>query len=173
MSKYGTLVNTEYGNTGNLANPVFKDIIDNLEAGGIYTSALGIRTTSADNPALPYVATFKNVDGNDNKAVALDVISDAISRAIIKGYRDGFTQASLPKDGASSISFSLIDPADVTLAQGTPLVMAKDVNKALVALAAEVTALKTALATLVGNPQFGMTPIAAINPINANKLSLE
>lgn len=171
MGLYGTVVNTAYGNTGNLVNPIFKDIVDNLETGGIYTSALGIRTSA--NPAYEYVVTFKNANNVSNKAVALDVISDSISRAVLKGYRDGFTQGLIARDAASNINFSLIDPTDIALCVGTPLGMATDVNKALVALAAEITMLKTSLGTLMSNPQFGLTPLATINPINANKLSLE
>lgn len=166
---YSPSVNLAYGNVLNKYNPIFTDMIDKLETAGIYTSALGDRTVA--NPAYQYVATYKNAAGTIG-AVALDVICDAISRAILEGYRDGFSQGILTKDGASNVSFGL-DPVDATLCVGTNLSSVKDVNKALVALAAEITTLKTALGSVLANPQLGLTPQAVINPINTNKLTLE
>lgn len=166
---YSDSVNTTYGNTGDSLNPVFRDIIVLLEEAKLYMSALGDRTSL--NPAAPYIELYNNPTSKDNKGVALDVISDAISRAILKGYRDGFAQANVSKDGASNISFSAL-ASDKFTTLGTDISNSTDVHQAIIMLCAEITALKTLLASIVGNSALGTTPLATNVPNVISKLNL-
>lgn len=158
-------INTRFGNAGNTHNPVFEDVIGDLITSGLYTSELEFKTTGnadIDKIKKESVFNFKNPDG-DIGSVSLDVLVHAITKNVIKGFRDGFTQLGISKDGASNVSYS-INEAELALVSNIGLKTALDVNQALFVLAQEIAVLKRAVNNQVPNG-------AAINP-NLRKLDL-
>ena len=164
-------INTRFGNAGNSHNPVFEDVIGDLITAGLYTSALEFVPTNTgdasadkqiDKIKKESVFNFKNPDG-DIGSVSLDVLVHAITKNVIKGFRDGFTQLGISKDGASNVSYS-INEAELALVSNIGLKTALDVNQALFVLAQEIAVLKRAVNNQVPNG-------AAINP-NLRKLDL-
>ena len=102
------LVNSNFGNSLNYNNPVFKEIISNLISSGLFNDNLAIGS-QARIPGDSSIQIYNNLADspeNVNRAIALEVIVDSISRAILKGYQEGFVQgASTTFDGASNIGY--------------------------------------------------------------------
>lgn len=147
-------VNVSYGNVGNLENPVFLQALSILEKSGLLSSDL-----LPGSPARPYplqggIDTFKNPSGGP--AIALEVIVDAVSRAILKGYQDGFSQgvgaASIKSDGASNINFKIEDEnvltEDLTKIFTSDGNVVENVHEAIVKLGLEIAQIKTGLQSL-------------------------
>lgn len=131
-------------------NPVYKEVITNLVDSGLYTSALA--TGPAVNPAFDgNILQYTNGLNVPNAAVPLEVLVDAVTKAVLKGYRDGFAGSI---DSAVNINFT-------NTSLNPNLVDSDNLHNAVVKLANEVNLLRTALESLVG-PQF----LTAMQPLN-------
>lgn len=160
MMSNGDLVDTRYWGLGTNKNPIFKAAVDALIDAKLYTSALYDPTSEA----LIHIQSYTNGNGTTSAAVALDVIVDAVTRAVLKGLRDGFTQDDIPKDAATNINFSS------TIGAGTLNIPAcKNVREAIDTLAIEVTAIKTMLSTL-SSGSFLITPNPASTSVAATTI---
>lgn len=134
-------INTNYGNSGNIPNPIFKDVIQKLIDSNLYTSALD--PSIPDNISREFLGTYVNASGINN-AVPLEVLSDIITRSVLIGYNSGFQQGINQVDGATGIGFQ-ITPSETIKTQQTSISTCVNVHEALILLATELTALKTAL----------------------------
>ena len=147
------LVNTNYGNSLNYNNPIFKDIISNLISSGLFNdnlaigsdARLGVLNENTGNLE-GSIQTFNNLNDTQNTAIALEVIVDSISRAILKAYQEGFDQA-LKSDGASNIGYSETS-SETNANVGLSLNTATNVHEALNILAREIVVIKSSLASL-------------------------
>lgn len=139
-------INTLYGNSGNIPNPVFKDIISKLIDADLYTDAFSPDNISVENTARNFLSNYKNADGTVN-AVPIEVLVDVVSRAIIQGYKSGFTQGLLSIDGSSGIGFQLL-PNEAATTNQTNIAACTNSHEAFVLLASEITAIKTALVAM-------------------------
>ena len=92
------------------------------------------------------IQTFNNLNDTANTAIALEVIVDCISRAILKGYQEGFDQA-LKSDGASNIGY-IESKSEKIANSGLVLNTATNVHEALNILAREIVVIKSSLASL-------------------------
>lgn len=161
-------VNTNYGNSLNYNNPIFKNIISNLISSGLFgenlangsDARLGILNPET-NTLEGGIQTYTNVNGDPSTAIALEVIVDCISRAIIKGYQEGFSQV-IPSDGSSNINFKE-DVLEMPFTIGLDLQSSKNVHEAILVLAREISQIKIALASLGCNlpPQLNLTSPSA------------
>lgn len=133
-------INTYYGNSGNIPNPIFKDVIQKLIDSKLYSSNLD--PSILNNESRKYLEQYINVVGQE-KAVPLEVLVDIITRSVLVGYNSGFTQAINKIDGATGIGF-LTTPLELNNIQQTSLSTCINVHEALILLATEITAIKTA-----------------------------
>lgn len=120
-----------------ISNPVFTRIISDLIDSQLYTSNL-----SSLHPSKEEILQYKSQDNVE--ASALDVIADSISREIIKGFKEGFSDI---QDGASNVNYSSIN---ATAAPLTSMGTVDNVNDAISCLTAEVQLLKSILVTFFG-----------------------
>ena len=136
-------INAHYGNGTNIPNPIFKQAISLLIDSGLYSDYLD--PENLNNVGRESLAKYNNVSGNKN-AIPLEVLVDMISRAIMIGYRDGFSQAGLPIDGASGIGFT---PLEATAFTNLDIIQTTNVHEAIILLAGEINAIKMAIQAVV------------------------
>lgn len=145
---FAEAINTSYGNTGNSENPVFLKALSILESSELLSEYLVPGSPARTFPLPGGIDIYKNPSGGP--AIALEVIVDAISRAILKGYQDGFTQGalSIKSDGASNINFKIEDDVQLTEDPTKLLIDSGNVHEAIVKLGLEIAQIKTALQSL-------------------------
>lgn len=137
-----------------IQNPVFQDIIGGLIDSKLYTSAL----YSPDSPALRgdgSILSYTNGDGVPKQAVALDVIVDVISRAILKNLQNGFDSTA---NTAANINYTYIGAPNISV----NLAACANVSEAINLLGAELQIIKT---TLQGLTQGTFQSIATLPPV--------
>ncbi len=108
-------------------NPLFSKIIEDMIDSSLYN---GFQTSMS--PGKEHVIAYNN-------KTALDVISDSISREIVKGFRDGFGDNF---DGASNVSYSNPSQNNMPL---TSIGAVDNTNDAITCLASEVQLIKQTL----------------------------
>lgn len=141
-------VNLFYGNGANAHNPVFKDIVERLISSGLFNSNLTPGSTARVGDVENNIQNYKNADGEDNRAIALEVISDCISRAILYGFQKGFEQGNVKYDSASIVQFKTDTKTEDVSLTGLNLSNAVNVHDAIVNLGQELAIVKTSLASL-------------------------
>lgn len=141
-------VNLSYGNGANAHNPVFQDIIERLINSGLYNSNLTPGSTARIGDPDNNIQNYKNADGFENSAIALEVISDCISRAILYGFQKGFEQGTLKHDSASIVQFKTDSFTEDQFLNGLNLSKATNTHEAIVNLGRELAMVKTSLASL-------------------------
>lgn len=174
MSVLSKNINSNYGNFGNIHNPVFEDAISILIDRGLLTNDLDPNTSIArtfvdPNTKIPNnIQNYKNAEGQPSKAIGVEVMVDAILKAILLGYKNGFKQGIVEKDAATNINFKtqalLEDPILLTL----NLNQTKNVHEAIVLLALEINQIKAGLTSLGVN-----IPNSVVIPSTANELTLD
>ena len=143
-----TSVNLSYGNGANAHNPVFQDIIERLINSGLYNSNLTPGSTARIGDLTNNIQNYANADGLPNTAIALEVLSDCISRAILYGFQKGFEQGTLKHDSASVIQFKTDTLTEDLSLLGLNLSSTTNVHEAIVNLGQELAIIKTSLASL-------------------------
>lgn len=146
-------INSEYGNVGNFQNPILENILKNLDELGMlqYMENARYPKDPNGNSLDEYsIKKFENLNGSGNSASALELMIDAISRGILKGLQEGFTQTipgvSIPidSDGSSNISFESSIPENLLL-QKVNLSTCTNTHEAIVLLAQELNQIKLGL----------------------------
>ena len=146
-------INFEYGNVNNIYNPILKDILTNLDEFGFLDNLTVARDATSGS-----IKTYKNLEGRENHAAALEIIVDCISRGLMKAYQDGFVQG-ITSDGSSNIGYS----SEVIL-PSINIAMASNTHEAITLLANEIQVIKATLVTL-GKP---LPPLPVVPSIKAN-----
>lgn len=141
-------------------NPVYKDIITNFVNSELYTSALDVGP--AVTPSVKgNILTCKNGAGVPNSAIALEVIADGISSAILKQLRDGLN---------GSVDTALNIDLETKTSTNTVINTEDNVHSALIKLSNEVAALHKAITTAftsLGQAQIAATMETEITVANA------
>lgn len=153
-------VETRYFN-GIITNRSFAGVIETLIDKGLYSEALQDSTSEA----FKSIGIYKNAHGIANKAVALDVIIDSITRGVLESLKT----ASAAQDGASNIGINCVTNTDAIVNLST----CSSVYEAIYVLATELAAVKIALQTATGGTfQSVPNPTANISAKAAAALKL-
>lgn len=132
-------------NPSNIPNPVFLQALQILESSGLLNENLVLgspaRTTGG-------IQIYDSPSGVPKSSVALETIVDAISRAILIGFQQGFSQGVLQNDGASLVKFEVNPLTESPGLLLTGLPATSNVHESLVLLGQEINAIKTTLASL-------------------------
>lgn len=134
-------INSRYGNTGNLINPILENTINSLIKLKLYSENLMVEAgpglSQLEQAKVDNLLTFKSPAGED--VVALDVLVDCITRNILKSLQNGFAQNGIEKDAATNINISLPFLTNIN----TSLV--DNVHDAIWILCQEIATIKTAM----------------------------
>lgn len=143
------VINTRY--YANLdINPVFKMAIEKMIQSGLYSENLIAGPAIVTPVSQGGILKYKNGAGVVNSAIALDVITDVISKSVLIWYRDG----SSVSDPSKNIAIS----TDTTYL--TDLNKKDNVKDAITLLADEIYNLKQTITTL-------LTALAAVPGMQA------
>lgn len=154
----------------NAKNPVYGDIIKNLVSSGLYSDFLAPGSKAVDSTVEGNILQYKNGASVENTAVALEVLADGISKAILKQLRDGFAGSF---DSAINVNLSASDCVNASISADN------NVHAALIKLANEVSILHTTVATVLTSLGFAAnvadmeTKILAANALVQTSTKIE
>lgn len=143
-------INSEYGNVGNFQNPILENILKNLDELGLlqYMENARYPKDPNGNSLDEYsIKKYDNLNGSGNSASALEIMIDAISRGILKGLQEGFTQnipgvlVPIDSDGSSNIGFKSSIQENALL-QKVNLSTCTNTHEAILVLAQELNLIK-------------------------------
>jgi hypothetical protein len=133
-------INSDYGNFNDIYNPILRNILTNLDEFGMLDNLSVARSSTSGS-----IKTYKNLDGEDNQAAALEIIIDCISRGLMESYQKGFVQGSSISDGASNISFKTTVDENVPLVGSVSFETTNNTHQAIYQLAQEIALIKNGL----------------------------
>jgi hypothetical protein len=144
---------------GMVTNKAFGPAIQTLIDKKLYTEPL----SNESSDAFKSIGIYENANGTPNKAVALDVIVDSVTRSVFEQLK-----TSTPiLDGSSNIGFSYTGTTDLNVALNS----CSTVLEAIVLLATELSVMKIALQSASGGSfQSVANPAATISAKAASKL---
>ncbi len=152
-------INFEYRNIGNLQNPILEEALSMLEDTGMLKYMEKARSPEQPENS---IKMFKNLDGDESSAAPLEIITDILTRIILKSYKEGFDQG-LHSDGSTNIGFEL-QPTEIPILLKVNLNSSKNVHEAIVTLAQEINQIKLGLVGLgVDIPNSPTIPTFPIN----------
>lgn len=145
-------------------NPVYSDIINNFIEAGLYTDDLD-NGPAVDTNNTGHILTYKNGSGKENSAVPLEVLTDGISKGILKQLRDGLNES---VDTALNLNYSPKTSSNLYFKD------VDNIHSAITRLSNEVAELHKALAIVLGatgNGGYVATMETAITTLNAEDTS--
>jgi hypothetical protein len=136
-------------NISNIPNPVFLQALQILESSGLLNENLAIGSPARKlDVASGGIQEYSSPNGTPTASVALETIVDAISRAVLIGFQQGFSQGVLQSDGCANISFVVNPATELLLLNQVGLPATTNVHEALIVLGQELNLIKNGLSSL-------------------------